>query len=62
MLFASGEHCLLPATLLPQVQLICNQSYLDPELLLTWKHMPEAWTLLEQLLAKGDLLLEGEDE
>ncbi|MEH6499125.1 MAG: cupin domain-containing protein [Pseudoalteromonas distincta] len=62
MLFASGEHCLLPATLLPQVQLICNQEYLDPELLLTWKHMPEAWTLLEQLLAKGDLLLEGEDE
>lgn len=62
MLFASGEHCLLPATLLPQVQLVCEQEYLDPETLLAWRHNPQAWTLLEQLLAKGDLLLEGEDE
>ncbi|WP_022962579.1 ribosomal protein uL16 3-hydroxylase [Halopseudomonas pelagia] len=62
MLFATGEHCLLPATLLPQVQLICEQEYLEPETLLSWRQNPEAWTLLEQLLAKGDLLLEGEDE
>lgn len=62
MLFASGEHCLLPIVLLPLVQLICNEDYLDSEALLTWQRNAEAWTLLEQLLAKGDLLLEGEDE
>ena len=62
MLFASGEHCLLPITLLPLVQLICEQDYLDCEALLSWRQNPEAWTLVEQLLAKGDLLLEGEDE
>lgn len=62
MLFASGEHCLLPIVLLPLVQLICNEDYLDSEALLTWQQNAEAWTLLEQLLAKGDLLLEGDDE
>lgn len=62
MLFASGEHCLLPATLLPQVQLICDQDYLDSDTLLGWQRNADAWTLLEQLLGKGDLLLEGEDE
>ncbi|PCD01017.1 cupin domain-containing protein [Halopseudomonas pelagia] len=62
MLFASGEHCLLPITLLPLVQLICEQDYLDCEALLPWRQNPEAWTLVEQLLAKGDLQLEGEDE
>lgn len=62
MLFASGEHCLLPITLLPLAQLICEQDYLDCQALLAWRQNSEAWTLLEQLLAKGDLLLEGEDE
>ncbi|HDZ55443.1 MAG TPA: cupin domain-containing protein [Pseudomonas xinjiangensis] len=62
MLFASGEHCLLPASLLALVQLVCNEDYLDPEQLLKWKLDEEAWTLLEQLLGKGDLLLEGDDE
>lgn len=62
LLFASGEHCVLPATLLPMVQLVCNNDYLDSEALLGWKNNGEAWTLIEQLLAKGDLLLEGDDE
>ncbi len=62
LLFASGEHCVLPATLLPLVQLVCNNDYLDSETLLGWQHDAEAWTLLAQLLAKGDLLLEGDDE
>ncbi len=62
MLFASGEHCLLPASLLPLVQLVCNEEYLDAETLSSWKSSDEGWALLEQLLAKGDLLLEGDDE
>ncbi|MFN3581667.1 MAG: JmjC domain-containing protein [Pseudomonas sp.] len=62
LLFASGEHCLLPATLLPQVQLICNEDYLDPSELLTWRQNSDAWTLLQELLGKGDLLPEAEDE
>ena len=62
LLFASGEHCVLPATLLSLVQLICNHDYIDSEALLAWQHDDEACTLLEQLLAKGDLLLEGDDE
>lgn len=62
VLFASGEHCVLPASLLPLVQLVCNEDYLDAEQLLSWRADPEAWTLLEQLLDKGDLLLEGDDE
>ncbi len=62
LLFASGEHCLLPATLLPLVQLVCKNDYFDSETLLGWQTDDEAWTLLEQLLAKGDLLLEGDDE
>jgi 50S ribosomal protein L16 3-hydroxylase len=62
VLFASGEHCVLPATLLPLVQLVCNDDYIDSEALLAWQHDDEAWTLVEQLLAKGDLLLEGDDE
>lgn len=62
LLFASGEHCLLPATLLPLVQLLCHEDYLDPTALLTWQDNVDAWTLIEQLFGKGDLLLEGEDE
>lgn len=62
MLFASGEHCLLPITLLPLVRLICDQDYLDSEALLAWRNNAEGWMLIEQLLAKGDLQLEGEDE
>ncbi len=62
MLFASGEHCLLPTRLLPLVQLICNQDYLGAEQLQAWRSDPEAMQLLEQLLAKGDLLLEEDDE
>ncbi|PRB77137.1 cupin domain-containing protein [Pseudomonas sp. MYb185] len=61
MLFASGEHCLLPTPLLPLVQLICNQDYLGAEQLQAWRADPEAMQLLEQLLAKGDLLLEEDD-
>lgn len=62
MLFASGEHCLLPTQLLPLVQLICNQDYLDAEQLNNWRQDSEAMQLLEQLLAKGDLLMEADDE
>lgn len=62
VLFASGEHCGLPTSLLPLVQLVCNEDYLDAEQLLSWRADPEGWTLLEQLLDKGDLLLEGDDE
>ncbi|MEH6389333.1 MAG: cupin domain-containing protein [Pseudomonas profundi] len=62
VLFASGEHCVLPASLLPLVQLVCNEDYLDAEHLLQWQTDTEGWTLLEQLLDKGDLLPEGDDE
>lgn len=62
VLFASGEHCVLPASLLPLVQLVCNNDYLESERLLAWRSNAEGWTLIEQLLAKGDLLLEGDDE
>lgn len=60
--FASGEHCLLPASLLPLAKLLCNEDYLEPATLLQWQDEPEAWTLIEQLFSKGDLLLEDEDE
>lgn len=59
--FASGEHCLLPASLLPLAQLICSEDYLDPEALLPWQQDEDGWLLLEQLFAKGDLLLEEDD-
>lgn len=62
VLFASGEHCVLPPSLLPLVQLVCNNDYLDSDTILTWRSNAEGWTLIEQLLAKGDLLLEGDDE
>lgn len=62
MLFASGEHCLLPTRLLPLVQLICNQDYLGAEELLPWHNDADARELLEQLLSKGDLLLETDEE
>lgn len=62
MLFASGEHCILPSSLLPLVQLVCNNDYLESDMLLAWRSNAEGWTLIEQLLAKGDLLLEGDDE
>src|SRR5690606_32528728 len=58
VLFASGEHCVLPASLLPLVQLVCNEDYLDGERLLQWQADAEGWMLVEQLLNKGDLLLE----
>ncbi|MEH6492648.1 cupin domain-containing protein [Halopseudomonas sp.] len=61
-LFASGEHCSVPEALLPLVQLICNQRYLSPETLEPWHQEPEAIELLEQLFAKGYLLLERDDE
>lgn len=62
VLFASGEHCLLPASLLPRVRLLCNEDYLDADTLLSWRAEQDAWTLVEQLLGKGDLLIEEEDE
>lgn len=62
MLFASGEHCLLPTRLLPLVQLICNRDYLDAEQLQAWRQDGEAVLLLEQLLSKGDLLLEADED
>lgn len=62
MLFASGEHCLLPTRLLPLVQLICNQDYLAAEELQPWRADVEAMELLEQLLSKGDLLFEADED
>ncbi len=61
VLFASSEHCLLPASLLPLAQLLCNEDYLEPEALLAWRENEDGWTLIEQLFAKGDLLLEDDD-
>jgi len=61
MLFASRRSILPCSYFLPQVQLICNQSTLDPELLLTGKHMPEAWTLLGNS-CQGGPSAGGEDE
>jgi len=48
--------------LLPLVQLICNQRYLPAELLLGWTQEEDAQQLLEQLVAKGFLLMERQDE
>lgn len=62
MLFASGEHCVLPTRLLPLVQLICNQDYLGAEALQPWYSDADARELLEQLLSKGDLLFEGDED
>lgn len=61
-LFASGEHCLLPLRLRPLVQLVCNQNYLAGEDVRPWRDDGEAMELLVQLLKKGDLLLEADDE
>lgn len=61
MLFASGEHCVLPLRLLPLVQLLCNQNYLGAEELQSWYSDADARELLEQLLSKGDLLFEGDE-
>lgn len=61
-LFASGEHCILPLHLRPFVQVVCNYTYLDTEHIQPWRDDPEAMLLLEQLLSKGDLLLESDDE
>lgn len=60
--FASGEHCTVAGELLPLVQLICNQSYLTPEALDSWHEDAQAIELLEQLFAKGYLLMERDDE
>ena len=62
MLFASGEHCVLPVHLLPLVQLVCNQDYLAAEVLQPWRSDADAMQLLEQLLSKGDLLFENDEE
>ena len=61
-LFANGEHCAVGPALLPLVQLICNQRYLPAELLLGWTQEEDAQQLLEQLVAKGFLLMERQDE
>lgn len=61
-LFASGEHCVLPLHLRPFVQVVCNYSYLDTEHIQPWRDDSEAMLLLAQLLSKGDLLLESDDE
>lgn len=62
MLFASGEHCILPLHLRPLVQLICNGRYLGAEQLAPWSDDAEAMELLQQLLGKGDLLPEQDSE
>lgn len=62
MLFASGEHCVLPVHLLPLLQLLCNRDYLDAEDLEPWREDEDAMQLIEQLLIKGDLLLESDEE
>lgn len=61
-LFASGEHCLLPVSLLRLVQLVCNEDYLSAEALQPWLDDDEGKQLLLQLLSKGDLLLEEDDD
>lgn len=61
-LFASGEHCVLPLHLRPFVQMVCNHGYLAAEQIQPWRQDSEAMLLLEQLLTKGDLLFEDEDE
>ncbi|MFA5678203.1 MAG: cupin domain-containing protein [Pseudomonas sp.] len=61
MLFASGEHCVLPVHLLPLVQQICNESYLPAEALQPWRSDADAMQLLEQLVSKGDLILEDDE-
>jgi len=60
--FASGEHCTVSGELLPLVQLICNQNYVTPEALAPWHENAQAIELLEQLFAKGYLLMERDDE
>lgn len=60
--FASGEHCLLPASVLPLAKLICSEDFLEPDTLLRWKDDAEAWTFIEQLFGKGDLLLEDDED
>lgn len=62
MLFASGEHCVLPVHLLPLVQLVCNEHYLAAEALHSWRKDEDAMQLIEQLLSKGDLLLEDDED
>lgn len=62
MLFASGEHCMLPVRLLPLVQTLCNQDYLSAEELQPWRADGDAMQLVEQLLTKGDLLVEPDEE
>ncbi|GGJ07100.1 ribosomal protein uL16 3-hydroxylase [Halopseudomonas pertucinogena] len=62
MLFASGEHCVLPIHLLPLVQTLCNQDYLSAEALQPWRGDDEAMQLVEQLLIKGDFVIEPDEE
>lgn len=62
MLFASGEHCVLPIQLLPLVQAVCNQDYLSAEELLPWRADSEAMQLVEQLLIKGDFMIEPDED
>lgn len=61
-LFASGEHCELPISLLPLVQLVCKQDYLEAGALEPWLQQEDARELLVQLLNKGELLPEEDDE
>lgn len=61
-LFANGEHCVVGGSLLPLVQLICNQRSLPADLLLGWTKEEDAQELLEQLVEKGFLLMERQDE
>lgn len=62
ILFASGEHCVLPLELRPLLQMVCNKPYLAADQIEAWRDNADAMELLLQLLKKGDLLFESEDE
>src|SRR5690606_2515550 len=62
MLFASGEHCILPLHLRPLLPLICTGRYHGPEQLAPWRADAEALELLQQVLGKGELLPEQDGE
>lgn len=61
-LFASGEHCVLPLHLRALVQMICNQHYLSAKDMQAWRQDASAMQVIVQLLKKGDLLFENDDE
>lgn len=62
ILFASGDHRVLPLHLRGLVQAVCNETYLDATQLAPWQTDAEALDLLLQLLRKGDLQLEDDDD